>query len=257
MKGPFVDRLTTVRMAWRVAGDEPQEPQENLWGRRASRAATVPARHIDSFVQGCRQISASDPSQGLLSSRLTRATVRLPSPEVLRERMQSAASRAASSKSQSTTGSDRVGLLGRVASWVGLVPEKFAGRRDGLLEGLIRTGVPLREELLETVEQFHAQLNSLRLEQDVTGRARQGAALLTQLQSMGTLLVTAQRLSKSGHGQTAGLDAALLDELSQEIVSTQIAIAQVVAMPDEHATFVKGVQRNWQEALWPSAVSDV
>lgn len=252
-----VDRLSTVRMAWRVAGDADQGQPSAPWGRSASRPSTIAPRYIESFVEGCRRISSEDAAQDLLPSRLARANVRLPTSDVLRQRMQTAASRLASAQAVSPSEAQRTGLLARVASWVGLVPVKTAGPREGLLEGLIRTGVPLREELLETVEQFHAQLNALRLASDLNGRARQGAALLTQLQSIGELLKAAQRLGQSGHGYSAGLDPHLLDELAQQVVSTQIAVAQVVALPVEHASFVKGVQRNWQQALSLAEVSDV
>lgn len=246
---PSSDRQATVRMAWRVAGEPNEEQQTSLGGRRASRQTTIAARHIDSFVEGCRRISAADASQGLLPSRIARLADRLPTSGELRQRMLLAANQTVSSHGTALAVPPSTGLLARVASWVGLLPEKYAGPREGVLEGLIRTGVPIREELLETVDQFHAQLNTLHLEQDLNARARQGAALLTQLQSMGGLLEAAQTLRSSGHGQTAGLESNLLDELAQQIVSTQIAVAQVVALPVEHASFVKGVQRNWQQAL--------
>ncbi len=252
-----VERLSTVRMAWRVAGKPPEEQPPSTWGRKASRQPTIPAHHIESFVEGCRRISVESEAKDLLPSRLVRTTIHLPTSEDLRQRMQVLASQASAGTARISSAPQRTGLLARVASWAGLLPERAAGPREGLLEGLIRTGVPMREELLETVDKFHVQLNSLRLEQDVSGRARQGAVLLTQLQFLGELLLAAQRLLQSGHGQTAGLDLTLLEELVQQIEATQIAVAQVVALPVEHASFVTGVQRNWQQALWPAGSSHV
>lgn len=249
------DRLSTVRMAWRVAGEQAQDNPASLGGRTATRPLPVPERHIASFVDGCRRISAAEDAIRLAPSRIARKVDRLPSTEALRERMRLAASQAL--VVPAVPSAAPTGLLSRVASWVGLLPEKAGGPRGGLLEGMVRTGVPLREELLESVEQFHVQLNSWQLEQNVQGRARQGAVLLTQLQAIGELLAAAQGLSQSGHGHAAGLDTALLEELAQQTESTQLAVAQVVALPAAHASFVAGVQRNWQQALSQVDTSDV
>lgn len=238
------DRNATVRMAWRVAGAPSPDAPPADWGGRTPRASTLPARQIAAFVEGCRHISAESAPTDAAPVRLASAGIWLPTQEDLRQRMQAAATDAVVASAP-----QRASLLSRVASWVGLVPEKTSGTREGLLEGLIRSGVPLREELLEHVGQFHAQLQAWQLARDVMGRARQGAALLTQLQTMGELLVAAQQLRQSGHGQSAGLDPALLQELAQHIESTQVAVARVVALPIEHASFVKDVQGSWAQAL--------
>jgi len=241
-------------MAWQLAGEASDTPAAARWGLRAVRESTPPARHIQAFVNGCRRLGELDEEQGSPQRSVEAMRSHLPTSQTLRQRMQQAASQADASPAAGTA---RSGLLARMASWVGLVPEKSAGQREGLLEGLIRTGVPLREELLEAVDQFHVQLSSVGLAQNVTGRARQGAALLARLQAMQDLVAAAQSLSKSGHGHQAGLEPRVLLELAQQIEATQQAIARVVALPTEHAAFVSGVHHNWQQVVLQPADSRV
>lgn len=246
MRPSSTDHRAAVRMAWQLADETSDAPQNVRWGQRVVRESPTPSRQIRAFVDGCRRLGEVDGKQGLEHRPAESMRGQLPTSQSLRQRMQDAASRPHPHQAEANA---RTGLLTRMAAWVGLVPEKSEGRREGLLEGLIRTGVPLREELLEAIDQFHAQLSSVSLAQNVNSRARQGATLLARLQTMRELVAAAQSLSKNGHGQQAGLDPKVMAELAQQIEATQLVIARVVALPSEHAAFVSGVQHNWQHVV--------
>lgn len=235
MRQVQVDRQQ--RLAWEIAARlAAQAPQlgvlspasaSGVFGSRQVRVAGQDTQAVQAFVQQCARLpGASEPAP--IRSRL---------PD--RQRLSFQLQRAAEVYQQSAHPPQPT----RRWAWLGLL-----GGQRPLLDSLVHSGVPLRQELLEQLEALHEALHATPLAREPHDRAVEGARHLDRLRQLAALLDAIGQLLAKGHGATAGFTADILADLEASVQQAHAAVVQLIVQPPESA-WRGGAATTWADCV--------